>query len=168
MRAALSVLCIVVLLAGAVWLCWLGASQLYSARASTSWPSVTGTVVSAGFKGTGSGQNYARKAYVQYRYTIDGNNYAGERIAFGPTPNFKVDGVVEGARNEAIKELARQTGGSDVAVYYDPDAPANAVLLPGGGLFFLLHIFGSALLVGMAGLIFLITTGRTKVPVYRR
>ncbi|MEM6409451.1 MAG: DUF3592 domain-containing protein [Pseudomonadota bacterium] len=163
-----SSLIIVGLFTGAIWLSWLGLGQMMLSNESKSWPSVTGTIVSAGFETRGTGQTYGRTAFVQYRYTVDNKQYFGDLIAFGPTPNFNVDGTVELARNRAIKELATRIGGSDVTVYYDPEDPKIAVLLPGGTWHFILYLFGSTLMLAFAFMLFLITTGRTNIPIYRR
>ncbi len=168
MRTTFSGLLVLALGLGAIWLLWLGFGQALSAQATKSWPSKTGTVVSAGFETSGSGQNYSRTAFVQYRYSVDGVTFTNDRIAFGPKPNFKVDGTRSSARLDVIKVLATQSGGSDVTVYFDPDDPAESVLVSGGGLFFLIYLFCSALLLGMAVMIFLLMTGRVTSPVYRR
>lgn len=135
---------------------------------SKSWPSVTGTIVSAGFETGGSGQTYGRTAFVQYRYTVAETNYTHDRIVFGPTPNFRVDGTVESTRDQAIKELATRTGGSKIIVYYDVDDPNVAVLLPGGEWYFIIYLFGAALMLAVAFIVFMISSGRTNIPIYRR
>ncbi|WP_342075140.1 DUF3592 domain-containing protein [Yoonia sp. SS1-5] len=167
MHKLFMIFCVLGLLLGAVWLAWLGIEQAFAAKESRSWPRVDGTVVSAGFETSGSGQTYTRTAFVQYRYTVDGTNFSGGRIAFGPETNFKVDGTITTSRDEAIKSLATQTGGSSVAVYYDPANPSDAVLISGGGGFVFIYLFGSALMLGVALMIFLILTGRVQ-PTYRR
>ena len=163
-----SSLIIVGLFIGAIWLSWLGLGQMSLSHESKSWPSVAGTIVSAGFETSGSGQTYGRTAFVQYRYTVDNIEYYGDLIAFGPTPNFNVDGAVELTRDQTIKELATRPGGSDIAVFYKPEDPKIAVLLPGGEWHSGLYLFASALMLAFAYIVFLISTGRTNIPIYRR
>ena len=117
---------------------WLGATQWMIAQNSKTWPSVTGTIVAAGFESSGSGTTYNRTAFVQYRYDVDGSSFSNDRIAYGPTPNFNVDGTVTTRHEEAVKELANRSGGSDVEVYYNPEKPSDSVLLAGGDFFILL------------------------------
>ena len=168
MARIFSGLVVVGLVLGGVWLSYIGLGQLMLAHASKTWPSVTGTIVSAGVKTAGTGQNYSRKVFVQYRYTVEGSNHSNDRMVFSPTPNFKVDGTIASARDTAIKELATRPGGSEITVYYDPEDPRNAVLLPGGTWFFLLYVFGSVLMFAFAFMVFPMSSGRTNIPIYRR
>jgi uncharacterized paraquat-inducible protein A len=74
------------------------------AKASQSWPKVEGTILGAGVKGN-----------VEYGYVVNNIDYTCRRVTYK-------------------RGATRSTGykkGDTVDVYYDPDDPSIAVLLPG-------------------------------------
>lgn len=84
----------------------------------------------------GDGGGYGPK--VRYRYTVDGVELEGDRIA-DVDRGFK--------RSAAERELARIP--DDVTVWYDPARPDDAVLKKHGPLLgILLGLFGSCLALG--------------------
>ncbi len=125
-----------------------GIVKLVQAGASSSWPSVKGTVVSCKVQkgdSKGRGGRRGRKnrrssryyASVSYEYSVDGKQDVGDKISYG---------TVGGTRAKANEKAKQYAQGSQVDVYYNPDNPADAVLeagqkasiytLPGVGAFF--------------------------------
>ncbi len=163
MRTVISGFFCVILLIGALWLTWLGGTQFLAAQSSKSWPSVTGTITRSDFVYSGSGSNATRQPVVQYSYVVEGTEHKGARIAFGPVPGDKGGGsVFTTDRSKKIKEFATRIEGSDIAVYYDPAAPEMSVLMPGGGLFLLIYLFGAVLMLAVSAICFLLMTGRIR------
>ncbi|MBI1366848.1 MAG: DUF3592 domain-containing protein [Alphaproteobacteria bacterium] len=102
------------------------------ARASVSWPRTEGVVLSPGEDGR-----------FRYAYVADGRSYESSRIAF-LTSNFLAPAYQKPAPGGAI------------AVRYDPEDGARAVLRPGGsgGVFaILLGLAALLAFVGLGGLI---------------
>ena len=162
-RAFPGIICFL-LLVGAIVICWLGTRELIEAQASHDWPSVEGIITYSEFEYTGTGSNSTRSPVVRYRYMVDGKEYTGERIAFGPIPGDKGgDALFISERDEKIKAFAVIIEGSRIAVYYDTSNPSDAVLLQGGGMFVLIYYFCGALMLGVAFMCFLLATGRIKV-----
>ncbi|WP_319522566.1 DUF3137 domain-containing protein [uncultured Desulfosarcina sp.] len=94
--------------------------------ASKSWPSVTGNIVQSEIEkqtstsGEGANKKTTVKEYpkIAYQYNIDGKTYKSGKISFGSTGNAK-------------KVVSRYPQGKTVPVYYNPDKPGQAVLVPG-------------------------------------
>jgi hypothetical protein len=95
------------------------------------------------------GTTYA--AHVIYRYSLDGGEFESARIWFGgdySTSN----------RSEMFEVVKKYPIGQAVTVYYSPDDPAEAVLIPGAytssyllfGIGMVFLAIGSLLLVGFA------------------
>ena len=88
---------------------------------ANTWPSVTGTVLSARAVTHGlQGIHNTRADFpeVAYSFEVDGKTYKSKHIAAG--------GQIGGAGVGGV--LARYPVGSQVTVYYDPKNPKNAVL----------------------------------------
>lgn len=163
MRTVIPGFFFVALLIGAIALAGVGAQQWLTAQTSKSWQTTTGTITYAAFEYAGSGSDRTRRPVVRYSYTVNGSDYDSNRIAFGPTPNDKgSEPVFTTSRSDQIKVFATRAAGSDVAVYYSPDAPENAVLLPGGGMFLLIYLLCAAMMLGVSGMCFMLMTGRIK------
>ena len=95
------------------------------ARASQDWPSVTGRVTAARVersvgRSTSRTREYRYRARVTYDYVVDGESFPGERVSF-------LTDYYDSAE-EARETVERYAPGSDVAVYYKPGHPAEAVL----------------------------------------
>jgi len=92
-------------------------------RPSLQWPKVTGTVMQCERIHHGSGSRSRSAVNISYNYVVNGGSYLGNTIArwspdWGdgrPTTQFIVEHPVHAA----------------VEVFYQPDRPENAVLVPG-------------------------------------
>jgi hypothetical protein len=94
-------------------------------RASEGWPAVQGTIVESWIDESTTTEEDGTisrryKPKVLYKYAIMGQEFQGERIAFGPG--------ISGNRSSAEKVLARYPKGSAVLVYYNQEKPDDAVL----------------------------------------
>lgn len=126
--------------------------QQIKANAAKAWPTVPGTVLSAGlnaqtsFRSSGSSSTtYAPN--VIYDYSLMGQKYTGNQLAFG---NVYYDYPT------AARKVVKYSPGMVVAVYYDPDNPANAVLETRSFAAGILLLMGIVfLLVGILSFIFL-------------
>ena len=93
-----------------------------SAVRSSSWPSVSGTVLSSQVVSKPSGRGVAYSPAIRYRYSVGGADHEGTRVwVIG-------DGISQGSV-EAI--VAKFPAGSTVPVFYDPSTPTRTVLVPG-------------------------------------
>lgn len=61
---------------------------------------------------------------VEYRWTVDGTAYEGKRYKLGTTHDKYRD------RDQAQAAARRFVAGEPITVYYDPDAPSQAVIDP--------------------------------------
>ncbi len=97
-----------------IWNLW---KTLKTARASTSWPTVSGTITKVErFK-----RLFRSLPRVNYTYSVDGKSYNAERISFAP-----------GYRSKEVDEIMnRYRVGQAVPVSYPPEKPAEGVLQPG-------------------------------------
>jgi hypothetical protein len=94
------------------------------AGASQTWSGVQGTIVEAVVRkherievGEASSTTYS--AHIRYSYTINSQEYFGERVHFGAEKTAKADA------EETVRHYSQ---GASVMVYYDPDKPQDAVL----------------------------------------
>jgi hypothetical protein len=117
--------------------------QRLTAGRSKSWPSVVGTITSSSLEKTNPKSNMSYVAAVRYSYRVGGEDYASDRIFWGPR---------EGREKQMADLIAVYPTGKDVWVQYDPQNPANAVLRPemNTGL---RPLFGYALALMMLGLV---------------
>jgi len=104
---------------------WVGQTAVVSATRSSRWPFVHGRVRSAQRAKRWSVGEPGMRPSIVYEYTVDGKLFVAERIAFG-----MLDYLFSGA-GFAEKYIDRYPTGSRVQVFYDPAAPASAVLEPG-------------------------------------
>jgi hypothetical protein len=112
-----------------------GWTILQNARASASWPKVSGRVTDAFVnhsQDAEGGNSYSPE--VSYTYVVDERPFQGSRIKFGE--------LSYSSRNRAQEIVNRYPVGQPVAVYHDPDRPERAVLEPGvsGGSYLVLGI----------------------------
>ncbi len=91
-------------------------------REALSWPTAAGTVYKSEVRKNEKahrGKKY--RAFIRYRYEVDGTAHAGKKVRFGP--------VVTSAR-EAEATAREFPVDAAVTVYYNPDDPSDAVLDP--------------------------------------
>ena len=113
---ALSVFCII----GAIVAGGISAADILNGRASRSWPSVTGTVVSSQIR-NGSKRTY--HADVSYQYAVHGIPYVRDRIVFGQYGSTD--------KSIAAAWVQKYPLGASVQVSYAPSDPSRSVLEPG-------------------------------------
>ena len=138
----------------AVILIYIG-SDILKAQKSRSWPTASGTVQDSGMESHQSRDEdgdikTTYGATIQYKYTVDGQEFVGDRRTFS---NVRTSSV----RNTE-KILERYPLGSSVDVFYDPDDPSSSVLEPGVGAatYILLLVPIGFLVFGIAGVLGLI------------
>ena len=116
----------------------------YSTRmASNTWPTVGGVIVKSEIEtherstsNDGSQKSETvRYPKIAYEYQIDGQNYKSTRISFSSSSG------------DAQQIVARYPQGQSVQVYYNPDHPQRAVLVPGGFGFTIVPYIFSAVFI---------------------
>ena len=106
---------------------YLGRQSQKKADASQNWPSVNGTIQDVkAAKNYHSGADddinvdtYSPK--LRYSYTVGGNEFSSDRIAFGYGKTFN-------SESAALASIQKYSLGSVVMVYYNPENPNEAVL----------------------------------------
>lgn len=94
------------------------------ATASQTWSGVPGKVIESRLEkrtstdGEGS-ETISYTAVVRYTYSVMGQEYIGDRIAFGVKPSN---------RKAADELVSRYPAATPVTVYYNPENPKQAVL----------------------------------------
>jgi hypothetical protein len=120
-------------------------------RATFRWPRVIGTIASS------SVDQVETEAFPAYRgrttrlfrirtiysYRVAGVTYRSDRISLGGQSYASIRFVMKG-------RAARLAAGQEVAVFYNPDAPEQAVLTQGAPGQFILWLVAAALLAGAA------------------
>lgn len=136
---------IIFLLAG-ITLIFIGSRPLIKASGTADWPTVRGTIISSESKssrvshGSGKRSGSAHGIMVDYEYEVDGKSYSSDVVAFG------ADRFHDAKSASSVMQMYPE--GKEVTVFYDPTDPDTSVLeagihkraliLPGGGLAFLL------------------------------
>lgn len=103
-----------------VWFLVKAVREWRLGESSLAWPTAPGRVTHIELKPCDDTETF----HVEYRFKVDGVRYHGDVLQMGHPPLSK-------ARNEAL--MNRYAVGTEVEVYYDPDDPSTAVLIPGGG-----------------------------------
>jgi hypothetical protein len=114
-----------------------GWNVLTDARASESWPTTEGQVISSEVDHSSDaegGDSY--QPQISYRYEVDDQTYEADRIRFGQNSYS--------SSRQAEAEANRYPVGRQVEVFYEPGRPENAVLEPGASM-------GSYLGLGLGG-----------------
>jgi len=133
---AMFTLAALLLMGVGVWATVDGAAYAAEAASSEDWPTVDGRILeskvnyvwSSGSNLDGSYRPQPRppkKVYgarIRFEYVVDGRSFDGKRISFG-----SVGGGESGARDL----VERFPLGATVPVFYDPEDPAQAVLIAG-------------------------------------
>ena len=132
---------------------YLGINAYLGSAATVNWPSVTGTILTSsvnttyqctntggtGTYGTAQSCGYVYTPLVSYRYIVNGITYTGHNINLN---------YVSSDSASAYAQVQEYQVGTNVSVYYNPQAPYTAVLQTGatvGNLF--LPLFGAAFLI---------------------
>ncbi len=117
--------------------------ELRKARATRSWPTVTGRIMTShvhSYTGYDRRTHSSRKYYdpqVVYEYTINGTRYESHQIAIGI-------GYSDHRREAVERKVAPYKAGADVEVFYNPNDPTDAVLehgIAGGILLLFIGVF---------------------------
>jgi hypothetical protein len=90
------------------------------ADASKRWPKVAATIVASALEPSPEHKRRYRAA-IQYRYRVGGKDYQSDRIFWGGN---------EGRKRHMESVVATYSDGASVAVHYDPQNPAEAVIDP--------------------------------------
>jgi len=115
----------VVFLAVGLALLLVGINQGKKAKAAEAWPTVPGVMLSSGLKENRSYDSETHRTsvtyepQVQYQYSLMGQTYQGDHLAFGKAGY---------GYNTASKKIAPYAQGANVVVHYDPADPSKAVL----------------------------------------
>ena len=94
-----------------------------SAKASNDWPSVTGALTELqlwGKRRINGEMVDSENLIVQYQYEVNGKKFVGRRVAFY-TLHYP----------ETVDFAKRYPQGSRVSVFYNPQNPAESVIVPG-------------------------------------
>jgi hypothetical protein len=96
------------------------------AEASQGWPTTQGQIIAARISESTSTDSDGDRSTsyspaVEYTYNVAGQEYKGNKVAFGFTQGY-------GRYAKAQAALARYPLGAQVTVFYDPANPADAVL----------------------------------------
>jgi hypothetical protein len=105
-----------------------GYGVLGDSKASGSWPSVEGTVVTSEVEQSRDTTSKSRNKYkyspnIVFEYEVGDYVYSSDRVEFVTTTSK--------SPNDIREITARYPVGSGVAVFYDPADPGNSVLTPG-------------------------------------
>jgi len=110
------------------------------AKASQTWPSVKGRIVSTNIRLEEIGdEDTSRMEYipeVHFEYEVDEMTFKGKRFSFGSEPSF-------GSAEKARKFLQPYPDGQEVDLFYNPEDPGEAVLSQG------MRKMGASLIVGI-------------------
>lgn len=111
------------------------------------WPSTLGTVLTSTLERRRSGNNsgYTNYPVVQYSYRVGGQMYQSMKLAPGPEVGGSGAGSV----------VARYPAGAQVMVFYNPQAPSDAVLEKKASaqwVMWLVLVVANLMLCGMASL----------------
>lgn len=140
----------IIFLGVGIGLSYWGYGMLQEAKASSDWPSVTGTIVSSDVSshrstsGSGSKKKTSTvyEPVITYTYKVDGKSYTSDRITTGDYSSS--------SSKRAYRIANKYQEGSDTKVYYNPDEPYLSVLEPGTTFMSYLP-FGMGLLFGFVG-----------------
>ncbi len=91
---------------------------------SPAWPTITGTIIASRVYSHHRYEDETLyRADVTYEYSVDSQYYVSDNLDFQAS--------VSTDRNQAKDMVNKYPSGMVVLVYYDPDNPENAVLIPG-------------------------------------
>jgi len=123
-----------------------GIYQRNRIAASQSWLQTTGTITGGSVATECSNDSTGYSVALSYGYVANGVTYTGKRIGFSRRTYAR--------KSRAQSELDRYPLSSSVIVYFDPEKPADAVLVRNYPDSILLIVCGIAILgIVMAGLV---------------
>lgn len=109
---------------GAVIFYFWGWPPLKYAYESKSWPSATGTIIKSEVDSWMKDGKSQYEARINYSYEINGKKYNSTKIS--------TSGSYSGSNMTKAKEfVAAYPNGKTVDVFYDPEVPDSAALIPG-------------------------------------
>jgi len=131
------------------WLFYKHVSQtiIDEANASKDWPTVQGMVSFSDIRSSISDGDEMYSVDVEYNYTVQAENYSGNRITAVTSSASSLSAVEN--------DLSKYPEGEIVRVYYNPEAPGISMLEPGAGFFTYVITYGP-LLFCLVGLIMLL------------
>jgi hypothetical protein len=97
--------------------------SLQNASDSEAWPKVEGLMLESAVAAVRDGGRQRYRPVVRYRYEVGGERYEGNLIQWSAVVEFR-------KYSRARAMLDKYRSGSPVAVHYDPERPAIAVLQP--------------------------------------
>jgi hypothetical protein len=134
----------VFILAGGI-VAGFGVRNILNAHESRIWPHTDGTIVySEVERSTGSKGDSSYSPGIKFQYSIQGQKYEGDIVAFGMKS-------VSAGRGFAERFVKKYPKGKDVKVFYNPSEVSKSVLEPGlSKRSFILFAFGiSFMLIGI-------------------
>jgi len=137
---------------------YFGYRLIRKARASAEWPAAQGKIESSTVdvererEEDSDGDIHYETKYIPnivYQYQVDGMDFMGDKISFGGTSNSN--------QTWAYKMRDQYPEGSEVAVYYDPENPQDAVLQPGAkGSTYIIFVLGVVFAILGVGIFFFV------------
>lgn len=154
------IFCAFFLLIGATAIAW-GLRYLGRARAARSWSLTDGRIMQSRVESyvdqSDSDSTLMYQAVVEYRYTVSGSNYEGNRVRFG-------GGGASSVEESAAKVVREFHRGLTVPVYYDPQNPAKSVLDRKPSLWIYAPIIVGLIIVLLAGGLLLAAWEGSLIP----
>lgn len=141
------------------------------AKTSESWPTSTGVITYSDVNQTVDDGTTMYSAEINYQFNVENKSFTGNKISLAS------GGTSTSSLREIKKDLQKYPIGKEVTVYYDPELPNNAVLIPGANTYtkiikyvpYVFGFFGILMLfqvvAKMAILIFALFIGRKKTSI---
>ncbi|HEY4234439.1 MAG TPA: DUF3592 domain-containing protein [Lacipirellulaceae bacterium] len=142
-----------VFLALGVWILKNSLHKVELVGQSETWPTVDGFVIRSGV----THDDKSPRPDVEYRYEVAGRQFESHQIGFDVF-------FLPGGRGKLESIVNRYPMGSKVAVHYQPDDPAVAILEPGDYSKFYMPVFFGILFVFNAAFVFWISWKGRKGP----
>jgi len=125
------------------------AGMLQTQKASLQWPVVSGTILNSELVNVRGRRSSSDRCDVTYSYTVNGTKQTSRQISLW-NPNLGACGQI------TRTFVTDHPAGSTVGVYYDPEHPENAVLIPGAferESWLLMGMGGFGVLGGIGGIV---------------
>ena len=139
---------------------YFGKPLIDEAKASESWPTVQGSVTESRLESHTDDGSTTYSVHVVYEYTVKGQRLVSDRVWFG--------GDYSTSERSGMQQIVRDHPvGKQVTVYYSPDDPTEAVLMPGAYFStYIIFVVGMAFL-GAGSIMLLIPVGKFVSSVVR-